>query len=112
MLKGTVNGMSRRIAIAIFVYLALALAASVAFGLSRQYLLSGHANRYVFIVFGPAVSMHTHMGLPLFLLQSALLVPLVVISVVSHRYRVPALLATLVGWGYIGWRMAVVFLDS
>ncbi len=106
------NAMSRRVAMGVLGYLVVAFAASIAFGLARQYLLSGHANRYVFIAFGPAVSMHTHMGLPLFLLQSALLIPFVVVGVASRKYRVPALLATLAVWGYIGWRMAVVFLDA
>jgi hypothetical protein len=102
---------TRRIGIAAALYIAIVAVATLAFAVWRDYLLTGHASRYSFMVLGPAVSLHTHSGLALFLLQSALLIPIIFVAVISRRMRLLAGVVALVVWGYIGWTMATGFLD-
>jgi hypothetical protein len=106
-----VIAMTRRIGIAVLVYVGMVFLATLAFATWRGYLLTGHASRNAFMLLGPAVTLHTHSGLSLFLLQSALLIPIISVAVLLPRMRLPASLVALVIWGYIGWTMATGFLE-
>jgi hypothetical protein len=78
-------------------------------GVFRKGLFGGATPKYVLIPFGPILSMFTHMGLPLFLLQSLALLPFIVVGVLWRRWRIVAVVGFLATWGYIGWMMAGVF---
>jgi hypothetical protein len=106
-----VSAVARRIGFAAGMYAASVTLATVAFAIWRGYLLTGHASRYAFMVLGPAVSLHMHSGLSLFLLQSVLLIPIITVAVLLPSMRVAAVVLALVVWGYIGWTMATGFLE-
>lgn len=105
------TAVTRRVTIAVAVYIAAVVIATLAFGICKNYLLTGHASRYAFMALGPAVSLHTHSGLSLILLQSAILLPITIVAVLSRRLRILATAAALAAWAYIGWTMAVGFLE-
>jgi len=100
---------SRRIWTACAVYVAVAVLVTLVVGVFRQSLLGAATPKYALVPFGPVLSMFTHMGLPLFLVQSLALFPFIVAGVLWPRWRPVAVLGFLAAWGYIGWTMADVF---
>ena len=62
-------------------YGALVLIASVAFDGLRQGVPQGASARYAYALFGPALSLFTHMSYFLFALQSALLLGTLILDV-------------------------------
>jgi hypothetical protein len=101
----------RGVGVAVAVYVAMVAVATVGFAMWRGYLLTGQASRYAFMLLGSAVSLHTHSGLSLFLLQSVFLIAIISGAVLSPKMRVPAIVVALVIWGYVGWTMADGFIE-
>lgn len=104
--------MSRKIFAAVITYFGLVFAVDLLFGLLRSYFFSGHANRYAFILFGPAITLRTHSGAYLFILQSAFFIPMFVVAATMRQLRLMVICIIVVIWGIIGWSTAVGFLDN
>jgi len=103
------NSVPRRLAIAIALYGGLALMAGVTFYSLRQGAPHGSPVRYAYILCGPALSLFTHMSYPLFVFQTALVLPWLLLGAVWKRTKTLSALGFIVSWLAIGWRMYDLF---
>lgn len=94
----------RRVAVAIGLYAGLVLVAGVAFYRLRQGM---PANLYA--LRGPALSLFTHMSYYLFVLQTALLLPWLLLGAVRAQVRTLSAVAFVLSWLGVGWYMQDLF---
>lgn len=95
--------------LAIGLYAGLVAASGVAFTLLRQGVVEDSPTRYLYALFGPALSLFTHMGYFLFALQSALLLPWLLLAVTRPGVRHLCSMAFVICWLGIGWYMHDLF---
>lgn len=103
------TGPRPRLLLAIGLYVGLVVAAGVAFSFVRQDIAEGSSARYIYALFGPALSLFTHMGYFLFALQSLLLLPWLLLGVIRVDARKLAISAFVVCWLGIGYYMHDLF---
>lgn len=99
----------RRVVLALGLYAGLVLVASVAFYHLRQGVPEGSPVRYAYAFCGPALSLFTHMSYFLFALQSALVLPWLLLGAMRVRARMLAAIGFIVSWLGIGWYMHDLF---
>lgn len=90
-------------------YLGLALISGVAFYYLRQGVPEGSPVRYIYALCGPALSLFTHMSYFLFALQSALLLPWLLLGAMQARATMLSAMGFIVSWLGIGWYMYDLF---
>lgn len=98
-----------RLLLAIGLYVGLVVAASVAFSFARQGVAEGSSARYLYALFGPALSLFTHMGYFLFAMQSLLLLPWLLLGTVRVDARKLSIAAFVVCWLGVGYYMHDLF---
>jgi hypothetical protein len=104
----TVNeSVGRKLLLLLGLYLLLTSVSAISFHWVR-YSLTGPP-RVLFALAGPALSLFTHMSYILFLLQSLLLIPWLVVMALVKRSRVICGVCFGVTWLAIGWHMYEVF---
>lgn len=104
------NATSRqRVLMAIGLYVGLVVVAGVAFSFVRQGVAEGSPTRYLYALFGPALSLFTHMSYLLFTLQSALLLPWLLLGAVRVQAWKWSAIAFITSWLGIGWYMHDLF---
>jgi hypothetical protein len=91
-------------------YIGCVLTASLAFSfVIRQGVPEESPMRYGYALCGPALSLFTHMALPLFTFQSILVLPWLVLGAVSKRARLISVVGFIGSWLAIGWYMYDLF---
>jgi hypothetical protein len=100
---------SFRLTLAIGLYLLLVLLAAFVFSWVRRGVTGESPVRYAYILFGPALSLFTHMSYLLFALQSLLLIPWIVGGVLNPKWRRLAVAGFCICWLGIGWYMYDLF---
>lgn len=103
------NSTLRRVTVAIGLYVGLVLIASVAFYYLRQGVPEGSPVRYIYALCGSALSLFTHMSYFLFALQSALLLPWLLLGAMRARARMLSAIGFIFSWLGIGWYMHDLF---
>lgn len=99
----------QRVAAALTVYAGLVTAACIVFPLVRQGTPVAPYISYLYALFGPALALFTHMGYFLFVLQSGLLLPWLLLGAIRvQRMRLSAAVF-VIGWLAIGWYMHELF---
>jgi hypothetical protein len=106
MMNATVR---QKVLVAIGLYAGLVVIAGVAFSFVRQGVLEGSPTRYLYALFGPALSLFTHMSYFLFALQSALLLPWLLLGAVRVQAQKWTTIAFIICWLGIGWYMHDLF---
>jgi hypothetical protein len=99
----------RRVTVTIGLYVGLVVVASFAFYHLRQGVPEGSPVRYIYAFCGPALSLFTHMSYFLFALQSALLLPWLLLGAVRAQARVFSAIGFIFSWLGIGWYMHDLF---
>jgi hypothetical protein len=99
----------RRILWAIVGYVLLAVVGAFYFTLTRDPFKEHSALKPLLALGGPSLSLFTHMSYPLFLLQSLLLLPWLLLGAVRVRLQWLAGAAFAITWLLIGWRMVDLF---
>lgn len=99
----------RRVTVAIGLYVGLVLIAGLAFYHLRQGVPAGSPVRYLYTLCGPALSLFTHMSYFLFALQSALLVPWLLLGAMRARATMLSAIGFIFSWVGIGWYMHDLF---
>lgn len=99
----------QRVLMAIGLYVGLVVVAGVAFSFMRQGVAEGSPMRYLYTLFGPALSLFTHMSYFLFALQSALLLPWLLLGVMRIKACKWSAIAFTISWLGIGWYMHDLF---
>jgi hypothetical protein len=94
---------------AIGLYAGFVVMAGLAFSFMRQDVSATPPTRHLHALFGPALSLFTHMGYFLFALQSALLLPWLLLGAVRVQARKLSLMAFVVCWLMTGWYMHDLF---
>lgn len=94
--------------VAVF-YLMLIATAGVGFWWARPLVERHDLSRLVYIVFGPALALFTHMGYFLCGLQSLILVPWLLLHALRPQARMRAVLGFVACWLAIGWYMHDLF---
>lgn len=94
---------------AVGVYAGLVVMAGLTFSFARQGMPEGSTTRHFHALFGPALSLLTHMGYVLFALQSALLRPWLLLGAVRAQARRFSVMAFAVCWLDTGWYMHDLF---
>ncbi len=89
--------------------MALVVTAAFAFSWMSSGVASGVPPRYVYALCGPSLALFTHMGYPLFVKQSLLLVPWLLCGVIEPRLLRVCLLGFAFCWLGIGWYMHNLF---
>jgi hypothetical protein len=100
---------SRRVTVAVGMYLALVIVASAAFYWMRSGISPGSPIRYALILCGSALALFTHMSYILFGLQSLLLVPWLLLGAYRPQAKLIAATGFCVCWLGIGWYMHDLF---
>ena len=103
------NSTPLRVVLAVGLYIALVLIASVAFYWMRQGTAEDSPVRYAYALCGPALALFTHMSYFLFGLQSLLLIPWLILGAVRAEARNLSVIGFCVSWLGIGWYMHDVF---
>ena len=103
------NSPQLRVAFAFAMYAVLVLIAGVAFYWMRQGVAVDSTVRYVYVLFGPALALFTHMGYFLFGTQSLLLIPWLVLGALRSRVRNLSIIVFCLTWLGIGWYMHDLF---
>jgi len=103
------SSVSRRVSVAFLLYATLVLVAGLAFYFMRQEVQDGSLLRYAYLLFGPALSLFTHMSYFLFLLQSLLLIPWLLLGAIWTGTAKWAAVGFCVFWLSIGWYMHDLF---
>jgi len=98
-----------RLGFALGLYLALVFAAALAFSWMRRGVDPQSTFRYAYALFGPALSLFTHMSYQLFALQSLLLVPWIILGVQQSKWRRLAATGFWMCWIGIGCYMYDLF---
>lgn len=88
-------------------YIVAAVAAATIFQSTRAPASSGPHLYYM--VYGPALALFTHMSYALFALQTLLLVPWVLWSLLRPRTRGMAIVGLAITWLGIGWHLHDLF---
>lgn len=103
------NSTRWRVAIAIGLYIGLVVIAGLAFSWLRQGVPEGSPVRYAYALCGPALSLFTHMSYFLFALQSALLIPWLLLGAARAKLQLIAVAGFVISWLGIGWYMHDLF---
>ena len=98
----------KRILWAIIGYVLLAVLGAFYFTLARD-SFEHSALKPLLVLGGPSLSLFTHMSYPLFMLQSLLLLPWLLLGAVRARLQWLAGAAFAITWFLIGWRMVALF---
>lgn len=98
-----------RVALAVGLYLALVIVASISFYWIRQGVADGSPVRYSYVLFGSALSLFTHMSYFLFGLQSLLLLPWLLLGAMHPQTRNVSIGGFGLCWLGIGWYMYDLF---
>jgi lipoprotein signal peptidase len=106
-MPGVIRSTGVRVLLAIALYVLVVVLAAIVFQSTRKAPESGPHLHYM--VYGVALSLFTHMGYVLFLLQSFLLVPWLLWAIFRPRMRAPVITGFCVTWLIIGWRMHDLF---
>ncbi|KQU77217.1 hypothetical protein ASE08_20925 [Rhizobacter sp. Root16D2] len=93
----------QRVLTSIGLYSVLVAFAGFAFFFVRQGVPAGSPTQYFYALFGPALSLFTHMSYFLFALQSILLLPWLLLGAVRIQARKFSLMAFIVCWLGTGW---------
>jgi len=96
-----------RVVAVIAIYALIVAAAALAFQSTREPVSSGP--HLFYIIFGPALSLFTHMSYILFAYQTLLLMPWLLLSIVGPRAKRIAILGFYITWIGIGWYMHELF---
>lgn len=99
----------RRVAVAIGLYAGLVLVAGVAFYCLRQGIPERSSRQYLYALGGPALSLFTHMSYYLFMLQTALLLPWLLLGALRAQVRILSAVAFVLSWLSVGWYMHDLF---
>ena len=101
----------RRIYIALAIYIALTVLSILGFNFVQQgiYAEPVTEGKYIYIIFGPALALFTHMSFVLFFILSILVFPLLFIAVVWSQFRLIFIILFLLSWFGIGWYMYDLF---
>ena len=95
------------IAAVLAVYVVLVAVAATAFQLTREPASSGP--HLLYIIYGPALALFTHMSYALFALQTLILVPWLLWYAAGSRYRQAVILGFCATWIAIGAYMHDLF---
>ncbi|MEO8017119.1 MAG: hypothetical protein ABI769_04850 [Pseudomonadota bacterium] len=90
-------------------YIVLTIAGYLYFSWARNSFASAPSARFLLALAGPSLSLRTHMSYVLYGLQSLILIPLMIIGVLSTRFRTLAWVAFAIAWLLVGWRMYALF---
>lgn len=94
---------------AICLYVGLVVVAGTVFSFVRQGVAADSPSRYLYALFGPALSLFTHMGYFLFALQSAMLLPWLLLGATRAQAKKWSTVVFIVSWLGIGWYMHDLF---
>lgn len=92
-----------RIVAALGAYAVLVVVGCMAFTALRRFQLP--LGRYLVVICGPSLALFTHMSVPLFVQQSALVLPWLLVAAISGRLRRYAVAVFVLVWVGIGWFM-------
>ena len=99
----------KRLPIAIGIYVLIVVIAALGFTLMRGNLRGGADSGYAFSIFGPALSLFTHMSYFLFAIQTLILLPSILVGVFIPKSIKLAISAFAITWIGIGWYMHDLF---
>ena len=94
---------------AVRLYVGLVLVATVAFYLLRQVVPYDSPVRYLYALFGPALSLFTHASYLLFAVQSVFVFPWLLVGVARGRARLIRVVGFAASWLAIGCLMYDLF---
>lgn len=96
-------------AIVIALYVGLVVVAGFFFTVVRKEIPTGSAGTYLYVFFGPALSLFTHMSYFLFAIQSTLLLPWLLLGALKEQAQKLSLFIFVVCWLGVGWYMHDLF---
>jgi hypothetical protein len=99
----------RRFVVAVSLYILLVIIAGFIFYSLRKGAADDALYRYINIIYGPALSLFTHMGYFLFFLQSALLIPWLLLGAMQARWTIVSIFGFVSSWLGIGFYMYDLF---
>lgn len=104
-----VTSSSVRVLVVLGGYVALVFVAVLFFSWVRQGVGDDSPVRYAYTLSGPALALYTHMGFYLFISQSLLLMPWLLVSAFRPQLRKQCAIGFCITWLGIGWYMHNLF---
>jgi len=104
--------LSRRpVILALAIYIALTVISIFGFNYVQQEIYAGSVDggKYIYIIFGPALALFTHMSYILYFILSIFVFPLLLIAVIWDQIRLLFIFLFLLSWFGIGWYLYDLF---